>query len=507
VAASLRVLNSPVRVTGGLRVAQLLTLVTADAVAQESARLGTPTDWVPSVLAGDLSGQLSVEQDLAREGLDRESLGRDEFAQRVRASEADGRAAATAALRVFDIDADLERGALDSDAAALAARVAFVRLYEAGLLVRADRVVDCCPRCATVVDAVDAEAGGASAQAVRLTLIASNHAPLELDIVATELLLGAIAITVPSDHPAAGATVDLPLAERTVPVVGDDGAGHPALVVPAHDAGSLELGARLGPLPVVLDADGTVAVDGPLRGLNRYAARAAATDLLHAEGVVTGAAEVDEPVSRCRRCGTVLVPRLGRHWFLPMADLEVLAADAVRQGVITVAPASAGDELLASIGQRGDWCLSHQVWAGQPVPVATCLDCGQLAVSVEPVASCGKCMGALVGDDDVLDARFVGAVWPLAVAGWPQDQSGPAACADTTLLVVAPSGIVLWAVRMAALGLKLAGAPPFTRVAVHSAIDPLLYIEPVTESGEAVGPLVETARANAADLAASLLAD
>ena len=146
-----------------------------------------------------------------------------------------------------------------------------------------------------------------------------------------------------------------------------------------------------------------------------------------AEGVVEAVDEVDEPVARCRRCGTIVVPRLGRHWFLPMADLEVLAADAVRQGVISVAPAAASDELVAAAGQRGDWCLSHQVWAGQPVPVGTCLDCGQAAVSVEPADSCGKCMGTVVADDDVLDARFVGAVWPLALAGWPQDEGGPAA--------------------------------------------------------------------------------
>src|SRR5438045_160462 len=87
---------------------------------------------------------------------------------------------------------------------------------------------------------------------------------------------------------------------------------------------------------------------------------------------------------------------------------------------------------------RGWACLSHQVWAGQPVPVATCLDCGHTSVSVEAAASCGTCMGSLVADDDVLDARFVGAVWPLAVAGWPADESGPAAAAPSTLLVAAP---------------------------------------------------------------------
>jgi valyl-tRNA synthetase len=201
----------------------------------------------------------------------------------------------------------------------------------------------------------------------------------------------------------------------------------------------------------------------------------------------------------------VLVPRLGRHWFLPMTDLEVLAADAVRQGVITVAPATAGDDLVAASGNHGDWCLSHQVWTGQPVPVATCLDCGQLEVSVDAAASsCKKCMGTLVPDDDVLDARFVGAVWPLAMAGWPRDESGLADAATATLLVVAPTGLVNWAVRMAALGLRLAGSAPFTRVVVHAPMDPLLHMELAGEPTDAVCALVGEARAGAAELAAAL---
>jgi valyl-tRNA synthetase len=76
-------------------------------------------------------------------------------------------------------------------------------------------------------------------------------------------------------------------------------------------------------------------------------------------------------------------------------------------------------------------------------------------------------MGALVPDEDVLDARFVGAVWPLAVAGWPADVAAPAEAAPGTILVVAPTGLVLWAARMAGLSLRLTGVPSFCRVVVH----------------------------------------
>jgi valyl-tRNA synthetase len=491
VADPFRVLTSPVRVTGGLRLAQLVTLATGDAVATLLERAGRAVEWSAGVLAGDLSSQLAVEQELAREGLDRVVVGRDDFVARARAAEADGRAQATELLASLGISVDLDAGALDNEAVALAARTAFVRLYEAGQLTRLERVVSTCPRCVTVVDDIDVEVGTSAADRHRLHLDLATGDVLELDIVATELLPGAVALAVPLGHEAEGTSLEVPIAGRSVPVLADPDATEPRLVVPAHNESDLELARRQGLLPVmVLDGEGTVVVPGPLESLGRYAARAAAAELLVAEGVVEAVDSIDEEVSRCRRCGTIVVPRLGRHWFLPMVDLEVLAADAVRQGAITVTPAGARDELVAAAGQRGDWCLSHQVWAGQPVPVGTCLDCGQAAVSVEPTGSCGKCMGTVVADDDVLDARFVGAIWPLALAGWPQDEGGPAAAASDTLLIVAPTGLILWAVRMAGLGLRLAGAAPFTCIGMHPSVDPELPIEQVRDVAAAAAAVI-----------------
>src|SRR5688500_20144673 len=101
-----------------------------------------------------------------------------------------------------------------------------------------------------------------------------------------------------------------------------------------------------------------------------------------------------------------------------MAELGIGAADAVRDGHVELAPPGARDVLLSRAGQGGDWCLSHQVWAGEPVPAAICLDCGQTAVSVEASTTCSRCMGTLEPVEDVLDARFLAGVWPLAAAGW-----------------------------------------------------------------------------------------
>jgi hypothetical protein len=150
-----------------------------------------------------------------------------------------------------------------------------------------------------------------------------------------------------------------------------------------------------------------------------------------------------------------------------MADLEVAAADAVREGAVSFSPPSAREELLARAGRGGDWCVSYQVVAGQPVPAAACDDCGHVVVSVDPGSTCPACTGLLLPDGGVLDARFVGAMWPLAAGGWPGAERAGTSRGQTTL-VVGPGGIATWALPMAGLGLRVGGVVPFDRVVVHS---------------------------------------
>lgn len=471
-----RYLTSPFRVTGPLRLAQLSVVVSADALVRRTRAWGRSADLLVCTLAGGLAGQTQVERELAREGHDRSTIGREAFVERVRAVEATNRAHAQSELDALAVGADLESTALNAPTAVAAARTAFVRLFEAGLLVNEERVVELCTRCETVVDRADAHEEALPAEVLHL-VIGEEASTIAVDVVSPEFLPGTVAVVVPENHPAAGTTVEVPMA-GPVPVVGDKEIEAPRLVFPAHDPEDLALARRLGaPAVPVLERDGTVIAPGPLHGLGRFAARQAAARVLSDLGAVESTSEGSEPGGRCRRCATVLVPHLGPHWFLPMADLEVAAADAVRDGVLEVVPASARDAFLERAGAGGDWCLSHQVWAGEPVPAAVCADCRQTTVAIDLDSTCHRCMGTLEPVPDVLDVRFVAAVWPLSVAGWPEGEGGDEA---TTVLVVDPPGVARWAVPWAAVGLRLTGAVPFHRVAAQESLatdddpDPLL---------------------------------
>lgn len=461
-------LTGPVPLVAGPTVANLAALVAADVLVRRARADGQRLCWLGAAMAGGLTAQRAVEDDLIREGLDKATLGRAVYATRAAAAAGASCGRLGALTTALGLGFDAPAAAAAGDATAAAARTAFVRLFDAGLMTEAERVVGTCPRCLSTVAATEAVEVLLAGQllTLRLGLVGGPDPAGHLDVrcAAPELLAGVVAVAVPPGLPGAATAASIPVAATVVPLVVDDAVDEPTLVVPAHDPAALDVARRLGLLPVpVIDADGHVRGDGPLSGLARHAARAAARRMLEAEGAVVEAAPHRERVQRCPACATVLVPLLRRQWFLPMDDLERAAADAVRDDRVALTGA-AREDVLARAGATGEWCVTQQVWAGTPVPVARCLDCGHIEVSVHMAPSCGRCMGDLAPDEDVLDARFVRTVWPLASAGWPEGPKGQATRTGSGTLLVMSSESSDEVLTMLALGLRLSGAVPFDEV-------------------------------------------
>ena len=270
-----RLVTSPTPVTGPLRLSTLSALVSIDALLRRARADGHRTEWAAAALAGDLSEQRAVEQELARRGTDRATVGRLAFVDEVRRFELDQRARVRHQLDRLGIGLPDRRGRTDSRAATSAARTAFVRLYDAGLLHRVERVQPECPRCQTVVDRLDCEPVELDGEQLLVRLpYQDGNGDLIVSVAAPELLPGAVAVAVPDGHEGADRAVRLPIGGPSVPVVADPGRELPEPVVPAHHEGDLGLARGLGLVPVeVLDGEGVVRAPGPLDGLARYAAR------------------------------------------------------------------------------------------------------------------------------------------------------------------------------------------------------------------------------------------
>lgn len=476
-ADALRLITHPLPVAAGLGYHHLSAAVGADALARRAWAVGRPARFSIEALAGDLGGRLALDRELVRQGHTRTTLTPDELDEAARTFEAARREAATEQLASIGVAAEFD--VHDPAGVAHAAEVAFVRLYDEGLLTLADVVVPSCPSCATVIEGPDAVPGELEVEALHIRLEGVPGDPLVAVVVAPELMAGTVAVGVPVGHPAAGGRVRLPLADREVSVVEEPGSTEPRLLVPAHDAAAYEVAKLHGFVPrPVIGADAVVLGDGPIGRLSRFAAREAARALLEAEGVVLETTPETECVVRCRHCGSVAAPVLDTHWMLDIADIEVSAADVIRHGAMSFVPGEVRDAVLSAAG-GAPWCLDRTVPGALRIPVATCGECRRVTVAVGTSMSstCGKCFGELEPSARSLDSRFVAALWPLVRTGWPgrmsPDQIDAAA---RTVAVVAPDALEEWALPAVALGLHLARVVPFGRVVVQpaTAIDPLL---------------------------------
>jgi valyl-tRNA synthetase len=462
-----RVITSPVRLTGSVHPEQLASLVCADAFVRRQGQIGDePVEWQLSALTGDAAVQRAVERAMAREGDQREEVGREGFAVRTQFLEREAEGGLRELLNALDIQASLDRWGLDGEEPLRAARVAFVRLYEAGLLTLDDTVVDSCPSCESVVDEIDTDTVEVEVDQLHLTLTRSDGQSLLVEVNEPELMVGAVAVAVPPDSPALGTSVFVPLIEKELPVIAVEGVEMARLVEPGHDLWSYEV-ARQSKFSIieVLDGEGVVRHPGLLEGLGRYAARSAATEHLLSEGYVTAHAPQQCAVKRCHRCGTTLVPLYGRHWLLNFRLLADAVIEKIEGGAIVFSPVNTADQLLSKAQTCGEWVISQQLWSGRPIPVSTCLDCGQMEVSVDDAGTCKSCMGTLVAHDDVLDARFIAAITPLAMLGWPNAMEDVAE--TVTTLLIGRTGLEIWALPIAALGLRLSDQIPFQQLVVH----------------------------------------
>ncbi|HVC34402.1 MAG TPA: class I tRNA ligase family protein, partial [Chloroflexota bacterium] len=312
----------PPNVTGELHYGHAMFVAFQDLMVRWHRMTGQPTLWLPGTDHAGIATQNVVEGVLAREGLTRFDLGREKFVARVWDWKQKYGNIIDMQLRRLgaSVDWSRERFTLDEQLSR-AVRVAFVRLFEKGLIYRGHYLVNWCPRCTTVLSdlEVDHEETVGKLYFVRYPLIPVDERETEPDfvVVATtrpETMLGDTAVAVnPSDERylgLVGRRVMLPFIGRVLPIVADaavdpDFGTGAVKVTPAHDPTDYEIGQRHGlPMINILNPNGTVnAEGGPFAGLDRNAARAAVVAQLQQQGLLVRTEDHAHSVGHCSRCG------------------------------------------------------------------------------------------------------------------------------------------------------------------------------------------------------------
>jgi len=490
------ILLPPPNVTGRLHMGHMLNHTEMDIITRWQRMRGKVAVWVPGTDHAGIATQMMVEKQLAAEGIDRRSLGRENFVERVwKWREHYGGEILRQMKRLGDsVDWSREYFTMD-DGLSAAVREVFVRLYEEGLIYRGKYIVNWCPRCVTAISDLEVRHEEISGKLyeIRYPVIGSN----EFITVATtrpETMLGDTAVAVNAAdrryRHLHGKRVMLPLMEREIPIILDDLAkpefGTGAVkVTPAHDPNDFQAGLRHD-LPQIDVMDDTAHMNqsaGRYAGLDRYEAREKILEDLRRKGLLAGSKDYVIPLGHCVRCGTVVEPRLSTQWFVAVnqqpkgggPSIAGRAAQAVRSGEIVITPENYKQIYLNWMDNIYDWCISRQLWWGHRIPAWHCAACKHITVAREAPKACKCGSTQLEQDPDVLDTWFSSALLPFTAFGWPQTTKDLEVFYPTSLLITGFDILFFWVARMIMMGCHFmskhpAGSVPFREVYIHSLV-------------------------------------
>src|SRR5436309_143107 len=132
-----------------------------DALTRRRRMQGYEVLWLPGMDHAGIATQNVVERELAKhEGKSRHDLGRDAFVQRVWEWKASSGGTILDQMRRLGdgVDWSRERFTMDEGLSRAVLSI-FKRLYEDGLIYRAERIINWCPRCLTALSDIEVEHG------------------------------------------------------------------------------------------------------------------------------------------------------------------------------------------------------------------------------------------------------------------------------------------------------------------------------------------------------------
>jgi valyl-tRNA synthetase len=506
------IIQPPPNVTGALHLGHALTAFVEDILVRFHRMRGDDTLWLPGVDHASIAAQFVLDRILADEGESRASLGRERYLERMWQFMDETRDVIGMQHRRLGASLDWSRLRFTMDGgSARAVRVAFKRLWDAGLAYRGEALVNWCPRCRTTISDLEnikhEETG--TLWSIRYHLARPDGSPdpdawITVATTRPETIFGDTAVAVhPGDdryRKLVGREAILPFIGRRLPIIADEhverGFGTGAVkITPAHDFDDYEVGKRHGlPMVTILDDDARLTDGaGEFAGLDRYEARPRIVERLTEMGDLEGERPHQMLIGRCDRCGTVVEPRLSVQWFINVKPLAERALASVREGRTRIIPARFEKDYAHWMENIHDWAVGRQLWWGHRIPAWYCPD-GHITVTdaeagADACAECGVPADRLTQETDIFDTWFSSGLWPLSTLGWPDETPDLARFYPTQVMETAYEILFFWVARMMMLALFFTDTEPFHTVYLHGIVrDP--YGQKMSKTkGNVVDPL------------------
>ncbi|KUG02933.1 valyl-trna synthetase [hydrocarbon metagenome] len=474
----------PPNVTGALHLGHALDNTIQDILTRWHRMQGHNTLWLPGTDHAGIATQARVEESLARQGIGKYDLGREQFLEKVWEWKHLYGSTITDQLSLLGSSCDWSRERFTMDeGCSKAVREVFVNLYEKGLIYRGNYLVNWCPKCHTAISDIEVEHEDHDGHLWHIKYpVLSSEEYLVVATTRPETMLGDTGVAVhPDDERYShliGKKVLLPLINREIPVFVDSyvdpefGTGA-VKVTPAHDPNDFEMGLRHDlEQVVVMDSHGNMNENaGSYQGMSREEARSRIVKDLEQQGLLLKVSDHSHAVGHCQRCATIIEPMISMQWFVKMKPLAEPAIQKVLDGEIRFVPERFTKIYINWMENIRDWCISRQLWWGHRIPVWYCQDCGEVICSRIDPEKCSACESShLIQDEDVLDTWFSSALWPFSTLGWPDTTKDMEYYYPTSVLVTGRDIIFFWVARMIFSGIEQTGQVPFGDVNIHGLI-------------------------------------
>jgi len=485
------IMMPPPNVTGSLHIGHALTFTLQDIITRYKRMDGFKTLWQPGTDHAGIATQNVVEKQLLAEGTTKEEIGREKFLERAWMQKENSGGRIFHQMRKLGVSPAWSRERFTMDEGLKeAVKEAFVHLYNEGMIVQNNYMVNWCTHDGALSD-IEVEHDEVNGKFYHMNYpFADGSGHVTVATTRPETYFGDTAVMVhPEDErykDIIGKEVILPLTKRKIKVITDShvdmefGTGI-VKVTPAHDPNDYEVGKRHDLEFITCFDEKGILNDycGEFAGLERLEARKPIVEKLEAEGFILKIEEHTHQVGHCYRCKNIVEPYISKQWFV-RSEVAKKSIEKTYAGEAKFHPPHWINSYRAWMDELRDWCISRQLWWGHRIPVFDCEDCGhQWADKVDEPEFCPKCASKnIVQDPDVLDTWFSSALWAFSPLGWGnngkmQDTFNSTDLEDfypNSLLITGFDIMFFWVARMMMMGEHFRGELPFKDIYMHALV-------------------------------------